>query len=384
MDLTERIDRRRTRNSKHELVVDPDSLNPVVHPTEPVGRETLFEALLDAIDPLFEQAVPPNVYVWGPSGSGKSAIVTALMSALETKMQSQRPFYAATRGQTESDEVEFAYLDARQATSRFQLYRELLDGLLVDAVPERGMSTDALERKIRSIQSAGTTVVVAVDHLQESMTADVGEIHRYFEPFENLAWLGVGRTPPEDVSLPIPEQQVHVPAYGNELVDTLTVRGSRGLSHTLDHRHAQRLAEWAEGDAHDALAALYVAARTAERADATRLRDEDVEAGIDAVPRDGVPIGQVLALSENEHRILERLLALERDGERPIERTAELIAEQTEFTPGTVKRRLYELAQFGVLKRQEVTVGPGGTGNGRRPSGVTPNFSATLFTLLRE
>jgi len=382
MDLTERIDRRRTRNSKHELVVDPDSLNPVVHPAEPVGRETLFEALLDAIDPLFEQAVPPDVYVWGPSGSGKSAIVTALMSALETKMQSQRPFYAATRGQTKGDGVEFAYLDARQATSRFQLYRELLDELLVDAVPERGMSTDALERKIQSIQSTGTTVVVAVDHLGESRTADVAEIHQFFEPFENLAWLGVGRTPPEDVSLPIPEQHVHVPAYGNELVDTLTVRGSQGLSHTLDHRHAQRLAEWADGDAHDALAALFIAANVAEGADATRLRDEDVEAGIEAVPRDGVPIGQVLALSENEHHILERLLALDRDEERPIEKTAQLIGEQTDLTPGTVKRQLYELAQFGVLSRQEVTVGP--PGNGRRPSGVTPNFSATLFTLLRE
>ena len=64
MDLTERIERRRTRRSKNELVVDRDALNPAVHLSEPVGRETLFEALLNAVDPLFDRAVPLSA----PSG----------------------------------------------------------------------------------------------------------------------------------------------------------------------------------------------------------------------------------------------------------------------------------------------------------------------------
>jgi len=50
----------------------------------------------------------------------------------------------------------------------------------------------------------------------------------------------VGRTPPEELSFPMPEQRIHVPAYTPQLVDILTVRGSRGLSHTLDHGPARR------------------------------------------------------------------------------------------------------------------------------------------------
>ncbi|WP_049987806.1 Cdc6/Cdc18 family protein [Halobellus rufus] len=382
MDLTERIERRRTRRSKNELVVDRDSLNPGVHLPEPVGRETLFEALLNAIDPLFDRAVPPNTYVWGPRGSGKSAIVTALISALDAEVTASDPFYTATRGGSDRPDVQFAYLDARRATSRFRLYRELLDGLLVEAIPERGVSTSALGDRIEEVTAASETVLVAVDHLGERGTVDLADLYAFFEPFDDLAWIGVGRDPPEALSLPMPEQRVHVPGYTYELVDILTVRGSRGLSQTLDHVHAQRLADWADGDAHDALAALFVAAMNAEADGATRLRDEDVEVGTAAVPSGGVPIGTVMALSENEQRVLAQLIDRSLDGETSIESAAEVIAAQTELTDGTVKRLLYELAQRGVLERQEVAVGTQATG--RQPSGVEPNFSKRLFAALRN
>ena len=173
-----------------------------------------------------------------------------------------------------------------------------------------------------------------------------------------------------------------MPAYTYELVDVLTVRGSRGLSQTLDHVHAQRLADWADGDAHDALAALFVAATNAEAEGATRLRDEDIDVGTEAIPIDGVPIGTVLALSDNEQLVLEQLVERSLHGEVRIETAAEQIAARTDLTGGTVKRLLYELAQRGVLERQEVTVGP--QLSGRRPSGVTLNFSERLFTALRD
>lgn len=380
MDLTERIERRRTRSSRNELVVDRDSLSPAVHLSEPVGREALFEAFLNAVDPLFDRAVPPNTYAWGPKGSGKSAVVTALLSALDSEMSGTDPFYTATRGGSDHPEVRFVYLDARRARSRFQVYRDLLDDLLVESVPKRGVSTETLRRRIDSVTSRSETILVAVDHLGEPTTVDLADLHAFFEPFEDLAWIGVGRTPPEELGFPMPEQQIHVPEYTHELVDILTVRGSRGLSHTLDHGHAKRIAEWADGDAHDALAALFVAAATAEADDSTRIRDADVDAGIAAVPTGGVPIGRVLALSRNERQVVEQLLALSLDEEVRIENAAAEIAGQTDLTDATVKRLLYELAQFGVLERREVPVGTRITG--RKPSGVALNFSTALFTAL--
>jgi hypothetical protein len=180
----------------------------------------------------------------------------------------------------------------------------------------------------------------------------------------------------------MPEQRVHVPGYTYELVDILTVRGSRGLSQTLNHVHAQRIADWAEGDAHDTLAALFVAVLNAEADGAKRLRDEDVDAGTAAVSAGGVPIGTVMALSENEQRVLAQHIERSLDSETSIESAAELIAAQTELTDGTVKRLLYELAQRGVLERQGVKVGTHATGP--QPSGVVPNFSERLFAALRN
>ena len=119
IDLTERIERRRARSSRDELVVDRDSVNPAVHLPGPVSRAALLEAFLNAVDPLFDRAIPPNTYVWGPAGSGKSAIVTALVSALDSEMSGADPFYTVTRGGSDRPEVRFVYLDARRARSRF-------------------------------------------------------------------------------------------------------------------------------------------------------------------------------------------------------------------------------------------------------------------------
>jgi len=380
MDLVERIVRRRTRRVENRLVVDRDALNPAVHLPEPVGREGLCNQLLDVLDPLFEESLPPNVYVWGPSGAGKTATVTTLLSALEQELTDRQPLYTATRAESRRSGFGFAYLDARRARSEFRVYRQLLDELRPEPVPERGLGTDEIRADIESELATTRGVVVAVDHLGEPETVDLEAVHRFFAPFDGVAWIGVGREAPADLPFPLPETQVHVPGYTHELVDILTVRGTRGLSRDLDHVHARRIADWADGDAHDALAALFVAALSAEADGVVRLRDEDVKAGVGAVPQDGASVARVLGLPDNERRVLRELLETSADGDLPVHDAADRVAARTDLTSSTVTRLLYELSQRGVLRRQEVSVGRQVVG--RPPSTVTPNFSARLFKSL--
>lgn len=382
MDLPERIARRRNRRSEHRLVVDWDALNPAVHLPEPIGREALYEAILDAIDPVFDEMLPPNVYLWGPAGSGKSAIVTALMTALRSELTGPQQIFTATRGESGSSGFQFVYLDARQAGSRFKVYRGLLDAIRVESIPQRGVGTADLRDELRSDLSGGAGVVVAVDHLGEPDTITLEDLDAFLKPFDGLSWIGVGRSPPEQLPMPIPQEQVHVPAYTYELVDILTVRGSRGLSRNLTHGHAQRLTEWADGNAHDALGALFLAAVNAEAEGEPRLGHDEIAAGIEAVPENGVPIGRVLARSDTEQCVLRRLLDLPLDREVAITKEAEQIAADSDLTVGTVKRLLYELAQVGVLERVEVSVD--GQLVGRHPSMVVPNFSSALFEHLDD
>lgn len=377
MDLAERIARRRNRRSEDRLVIDRDALNPAIHLPEPIGREALYEAVLDAINPVFDEVLPPNVYLWGPAGAGKSAIVTALMSALRSELAGPQQIFTATRGESESSDFRFIYLDARRARSQFKVYRGLLDAIRVESVPRRGVGTDDLCEQLLSELSTCAGVVVAVDHLGEPDTISLEALDEFLQPFDGISWLGVGRLPPERLPMPVAQAQVHVPAYTYELVDILTVRGSRGLSRNLTHAHAQRLTDWADGNAHDALGALFIAAVTADAEGEPRLGHDDIAAGIEAMPEDGVPIGRVLARSDTEQLVLRRLLGLPRERDVAITTEAEAIAADSDLTSGTVKRLLYELAQVDILVREGVEVS--GRLVGRQPSMVVPNFSSALY-----
>ena len=143
------------------------------------------------------QVPTPNTYVWGPAGSGNSAIVTALMWALDSEMSGADPFYTATRAGSDRPEVRFVYLDARRARSRFQVYRELLehlpDDLLVESVSKRRVSTETLRERLGSAVSKSETVLVAVDHLGEPTTVDLAELDAFSSrsgPSRGSAWAG--------------------------------------------------------------------------------------------------------------------------------------------------------------------------------------------------
>jgi len=382
MDLSERIARRLETTSDGGFVVDESALNPAVHLPQPVGRGSVLERILDALGPVFDGECPEDVVVWGPSGSGKSAVLTALFSQLDESLgRSEDAIWTSTRGTADVSRAQFAYVDARRADSDFQYYHAILETISRNPVPRRGVGTDELrERLTDAVAEQSAAVVVAVDHLSET-DDDVAHVRSLLEPVSGeTALVIVAEEPIEDW----PGRSVEVPSYrSHALVDLLTERASYGLtSGALAHDRARRIADWADGDAHDALAALFGAAIAADRDDAGRIRERDVEAGIDAVPDDCVQIGRVLALPENRRSVLGELLATEGD-RRPISDAAAAIGDRTDLSPSTVQRYLYELAEDGLLTREAVDA-DGGNGNGRRPTRVVPRFPTLVFERLER
>ncbi|MFC6730908.1 helix-turn-helix domain-containing protein, partial [Natronoarchaeum mannanilyticum] len=119
---------------------------------------------------------------------------------------------------------------------------------------------------------------------------------------------------------------------------------------------------------------------SAQRDDAGRLRESDVDAGIDAVPDDCVQIGRVLSLPENRRTVLAELLAT--DGHRqPISDAAAAVGERTDLSPSTVQRYLYELAEDGLLTREAIE---DRDSNGRQPTRVRPRFPTLVFERLER
>lgn len=377
MDLAERIQRRRNGRTKDALVVDWDALNPAYHFADPVGRAAVLEAALDGLDPIFDEELPPAIYLWGPGGGGKSAIVTALMAALEAELADRRVRYTATRGRSAMSGLRFVYVDGRRETTRFKLYHRILNEIRDDTVPQRGIGTDNLLADIEAEVGDGGGVLVAVDHVSMPGSMALAEVQDYVAAIDNARVLGVGRMPPDRIGGTAPEVTVHVPAYDHELVDVLMVRGARGLSRSLDHGLARRVAEWSKGDAHDALSALYLAAVYAEEADEDHLGHDHVDRAMSAVPRDGTSLSHLLSLSETERAVLCTVVRNARDADLQIDEMAGRIADDSSLTKTTAKRLLYELAQEEVLERHQVTTGEDLVG--RRPSRVRPTFAPELF-----
>ncbi|WP_434531514.1 Cdc6/Cdc18 family protein (plasmid) [Haloarcula sp. NS06] len=384
MDLAERISRRRVSSTTEDIVANWEKLDPTIHLDEPVGRGSVLEQILDTLETLFNGELPPNLVVRGPAGVGKSAIVISLLSKLADELaESRSRRYTATRGGKRRDRIRFAYTDARHASSLHKLYHSVLEYLTNEPVPERGIGTDDLRERIESELTGTPGAVIAIDHADEGDMIDAATLKRLDEEFGNASLITIGRSDPQLITPGQMAAQIEVPAYRtHELIDLLTVRASHGLTSGITHAQARTITSWAEGDAHDALVALFTAAMSASESGHAQLRDADIKIGIDRSPLDGVSLGRVLTLSENKQVVLERLFDVPEEQRVSIETTAETIAANSALTKTTVRRFLYELADENVLKKVRAETAPGN--NGRRPTRLEPLFPVAVFKQLRS
>ncbi len=386
MDLDDRIKRRQRQEDSPRLIQDYESLSPVAHIDEPSGRGPVFERLLDHLESVFDSNLPPNAYIYGPRGSGKSAVVTALFAHLERfSNERQSVIYTSTRTGP-SMSPGFAYVDTRETPTEFAFYRSVLNALVDDSVPEHGISTDELQERLHDLLDGPRTgVVIAVDHVGETGGTSTAELVDFFAGLpSNVSWLAIGRTPPEQTDLSTyTATAIHIDRYRRQvLVDVLMTRASTGLAQqALDHDLARQIADWAEGNAHDALAALFVAADRASQDNRTHLTEDDVIAATDEIPRPSVSLARVLALPANKQLVLRKLVEINPEDRASVTATAETISNcpDVDLSQGTVKRFLYELAEIGIIERVQLEKP---TGKGRPPSRVELRFPPTAFCRL--
>ena len=384
MDIEAMIRRRQRQDDESRLVGGYEPLSPATHVEEPIDRGQLLERLLDHFDPVFDGSLPPHGYLYGPKGAGKSAVVTALFAQLDRQtVDPDTAIYTTTRVRP-TRLLRFVYVDTRHHTSEFAFYHALVDALTDEPVPRHGIGTETLRTRLhRQLDASDAGLLLAVDHVGESGgTAAAALVDRFSALPSNVSWLAIGRTDPDETALTdYTAAAIRVGPYRHHvLVDILLHRGASALRRAaLDDETASTIAEWADGDAHDALAALFVATDRAARAGRTTITDADIEAAFGKVPPDCVALGRVFALPENKQIVLRALLDLSPADRESVTVATRAIAERTDLAPGTIKRYLYELATVGVVER--VRTAENGE-SGRPPSRLEPKFPPTVFQRL--
>ena len=380
------IRRRQRQDDESRLVEGYEPLSPAAHVEEPTDRGRLLERLLDHFDPVFDGSLPPHGYLYGPKGAGKSAVVTALFAQLDRQTVSpDTAIYTTTRVRP-TRLLQFVYVDTRHHTSEFAFFHTLLDAITDDPVPRHGISTDTLRTRLhRQLDASGAGLLLAVDHVGESgSTPAEALVDRFSALPSSVSWLAVGRTDPDETVLTdYTAAAIRVRPYRHHvLVDVVRQRAASALYRTLlDDDAATAIAAWADGDAHDALAALFVATDRAARASHATITDADVGAAFEESPPDCVALGRVFALPENKQTVLRALLDLDPADRESVTVATAAIAERTELAAGTIKRYLYELAAVGVVER--VRTDEDGE-SGRPPSRLEPKFPPTVFRRLYD
>ncbi|PSP83698.1 AAA family ATPase [Halobacteriales archaeon QS_6_64_34] len=383
MDIEARIRRRQRRDDESRLIEEYEPLSPATHVEEPTDRGRLLEQLLDHLDPVFGGRLPPHGYLYGPKGAGKSAVVTALFAKLDRRtIDPDTVIYTTTRVEP-TRPLQFAYVDTRRYTSEFAFYHALVDALTDERVPRHGISTETLRTRLhQQLEASGAGLLLAVDHVGEpGSTAPEVLVDRFSALPSSVSWLAVGRTEPEATVLAdYTAASIRTGPYRRHvLVEVLLSRAATTLDRTTLDDLSAAIADWADGDAHDALAALFVATDRAAQAGRTSITEADVEAAIEAVPDDCVSLGRVFALPENKQTVLRTLVDLDPADRESVSVATAAIADRTDLAEGTIKRYLYELADIGVVDRVQSVER---YESGRPPSRLEPKFPPTVFRRL--
>jgi Cdc6-like AAA superfamily ATPase len=384
MDLSDRITRRQQRDEQPHLIEEYELIAPTYHLDEPIGRGPTLERLLDHFEPALAGRLPPNGYIHGSQGVGKSALVRAVIHELASiTAVSPTAIHTSTRVDTRRMPG-FVYVDAHDDTSLFAMYRSILTQLVDEPIPTQGIPTQRLADRIGDRLRGTAGAVICVDHVDAPRAVDADAIVEMFRLLpNNVAWVAVGEGEPASTPLTrYTDTPIRIDPYREQvLIDVLMGRANRGLAPgAVDHAAAREVASWADGNAHAALAALFIAADRAETAGRLTLTHADLQVGCAEVPTDGVSLSRVMALPANRQAVLRSLIDLDDDARASVgDATAALTS--LNLSASTIKRFLYELAEWEILARIQ---SPGDHQPGRPPSRVEPNFAAPVFRRLYD
>jgi cell division control protein 6 len=244
-------------------------------------REDQIRLLGGTVAPVLKEARCSNVFIYGKSGTGKTAVTKYVMSHLETKAKE----YGA--------HVKFCYVNCRMTGSAYRIFASL--GQSVDvSVPFTGLSVgEVFDRFRNGLETARTVLIVALDEI-DALIKDRGdgllyELTRINETLQHskVSLIGISNDlrlkeflDPRVFSSLSEEEMVFRPYDASELRRILLERSALSFQEGSLSEPALNicaaLAAAEHGDARRALDLLRVAGEVAERHGVKVISEEHV------------------------------------------------------------------------------------------------------------
>ncbi|MCS7133764.1 MAG: orc1/cdc6 family replication initiation protein [Candidatus Caldarchaeum sp.] len=279
---------RRYSDNYTTIILRHDLLRSDYVPNSLPHRTQHIKAVANVLAPVMRQVRPSNLFIYGKTGTGKTAVCRHVFNRLSTAV--------AEKGH----KINFVYINCRLAGTEYRVLAELCAAAGVN-VPFTGISKGELFRRFQSNASRqNSSFVVCLDEV-DALVKDFGDDLLYELTRANIGsgWIslvGISNDllfketlDPRVLSSLSEEEVVFQPYTATELADILWDRAESALrtGSVGDDviRLCAALAAAEHGDARRAIDLLRVAAEVAEREGAERIEENHVRTAQSLIER---------------------------------------------------------------------------------------------------
>jgi len=369
-----------------QILADREVLRHDYIPSSMPHREQQIRHLGEMVAPMLKGARCSNIFVYGKTGTGKTAVTKYVLQKLSQK--------ASAMGSP----IKVCYINCRLAGTEYRVFAYMCNTINVN-IPFTGLALgEVFDRFKNGLNTQKTTLLVVLDEI-DALVKERGDILLYELTRINEALRGsktavVGISndlrfkeflDPRVLSSLSEEEIVFQPYNADELLDILRERAKMAFSEGVLSEGAvslcAALAAAEHGDARRALDLLRVAGELAEREHAKAVGDEHIRLAEKRIEHDRV-FEAVSNLPPHSKLVLCSVYVLTKTGVKRIvtgeifEVYCELCA-QTAASPLTQRRvsdLINELDSLGLLNTQVVSMGRYG-----RTKKIRLSISTNLF-----
>ncbi len=267
--------------NRAQLFKDREVLRHDYLPEKLPHREDQIRLLGATVAPVLKVARCSNIFIYGNTGTGKTAVTKYVLSHLETKAKE----YGAP--------VKFSYVNCRMTSSEYRVFASLSQGVGL-SVPFTGLSVDEVFDRFRTGLDASKTIFIVVLDEVDALIKNRGdkllyELTRINETLNKskVSIIGISNDlrlkeflDPRVFSSLSEEELVFRPYDASELRNILLERSKlsfyEGVLSEAALNVCSALAAAEHGDARRALDLLRVAGEVAERQGAQTIMEEHV------------------------------------------------------------------------------------------------------------
>ena len=361
------------------IFADKDALRESYVPAEIEERDEEIDEYMDALQPVIDGWEPDNIFLYGNTGVGKTAVTDRLMEQLQTD---------AT--QYDDLNVTVVSINCKTLSSSYQVAVELVNEMRPDGgeIAVTGHPKQAVFRMLYDeLEEIGGTVLIILDEIDSIGTNDelLYELPRARSKGDltetKVGIIGISndfkfsKNLDPRVQDTLCERELHFPPYdAPELVSILESRAAVALKDDAVEQAALRLcaglAAKDRGSARQALELLRLAGEHAERDDVQTVTDEHVEAAKHELERERVEEG-IRQLTHHGHLTLLSVVVLTAAADAPV-RTRKVyeryqrLCEATNNNPlsrRSIHNHVKDLVMLGILQERENRSGSRGNYN---------------------